>query len=165
MKSSDYTVLTVEESFNKLKREADIRSIHPLVHNFLYSMISKEVREHFCTELLPEVSQSFDIDCENKLCYRFWGNNKYDNEMIQHINNKSNNTICNECWARNFCFICVANELEEMKGDIPDKTSCDKQKQFEMIIVLFVSIAKEEGLEVVISIMDNYYEGVKYEIS
>lgn len=146
----------IDVSFERILNNSKNIGVSAYLTNVIDALMLHYPQRYFCKELSDDYSLVYDYNGEEYSCLRFYGTHNKNDKLLQESNNKSRYEICNNCWCKNLCSVCMAEVILNGKEMPFEKGVCKLPTLYEYVINKIIKLLEEDE-EKLAELLNNYY--------
>lgn len=144
----------IDISIERILSNSDNVGISYFLSSVIDALLFHNKQEYFCKELGNNYSNVYDFNGDIYSCIRLLGKFKIDTKEIMKANSKKNK-ICQNCWCKNLCNICIAEILLNVNEYPFRNNECDTKLLYEYALNKIIHLLEFEQEKLQI-LLNNY---------
>ena len=146
----------IDVSFERILNNSKNIGISAYLTNVIDALVLHYSQYYFCKELANNYSLVYDYNGEEYSCLRFYGTYNKDDKILQKYNSKSYYKICDGCWCKNLCSVCMAEVFLNGKEMPFENGKCKLPILYEYVIKKIIKLLEEDEKQLA-NLLNNYY--------
>lgn len=144
----------IDVSIERIISNSDNVGISYFLSSVVDALLFHNKQEYFCKELANNYSNVYDFNGDVYSCIRLLGKYKIDSQEVKDANVKKA-SVCNNCWCKNLCNICIAEILLGVNEYPFNNGKCNIQPLYEYALkkIIFLLENNPDKLQI---LLNNY---------